>query len=189
MKLKSFALGLGFAVLACVSTFAQTSYNFQTINYPHDTFTQLLGINVSGEIAGYHNDNKGFTYKLSTKKFTNENFPGSTATQVIGINGFGGTCGFYVDQAGVTQDCSLLRLWRNGVHNSRSGTSPAEGTQRGVYGCIIGRSVGGVSGNSLTNCLPWHTASTAAKRFARSLRLNNVTHRARAESFFDYIGG
>jgi hypothetical protein len=42
MKLKSFALGLGFAVLACVSTFAQTSYNFQTINYPHDTFTQLL---------------------------------------------------------------------------------------------------------------------------------------------------
>jgi hypothetical protein len=63
-----------------------------------------LGINVSGEIAGYHNvnDNKGFTYKLSTKKFTNENFPGSTATQVIGINGFGGTCGFYVDQAGVT---------------------------------------------------------------------------------------
>jgi hypothetical protein len=79
-------LGLGFAVLACVSTFAQTSYNFQTINYPHDTFTQLLGLNISGEIAGYHNvnDNKGFTYELSTKKFTNENYPGSTATQVIG---------------------------------------------------------------------------------------------------------
>ena len=104
MILKSFALGLGFAVLACVSTFAQTSYNFQTINYPHDTFTQLLGINISGEIAGYHNvnDNKGFTYELSTKKFTNENYPGSAATQVIGIDGFGGTCGFYVDQAGVT---------------------------------------------------------------------------------------
>jgi hypothetical protein len=104
MKFKSFALGLGFAVLACVSTFAQTSYNFQTINYPHDTFTQLLGLNISGEIAGYHNvnDNKGFTYELSTKKFTNENYPGSAATQVIGIDGFGGTCGFYVDQAGVT---------------------------------------------------------------------------------------
>ena len=104
MKLKSLALSLGFAVLAAVSMSAQTSYNFRTIDYPHDTFTQLLGINVKGEIAGYHNvnDNKGFTYELSTKKFKNENFPGSTATQVIGIDGLGGTCGFYVDQAGVT---------------------------------------------------------------------------------------
>jgi hypothetical protein len=104
MKLKSFAIGLGFALLAAVSMSAQTSYSFQTIKYPHDTFTQLLGINIGGEIAGYHNvnDNKGFTYKLSTKKFTNENFPGSVATQVIGIDGLGGTCGFYVDQANVT---------------------------------------------------------------------------------------
>jgi hypothetical protein len=71
MKLKSLALSLGFAVLAAVSMSAQTSYNFRTINYPHDTFTQLLGINVKGEIAGYHNvnDNKGLTYELSTKKF------------------------------------------------------------------------------------------------------------------------
>ncbi len=104
MKLKSLALTLGFAVLAAVSLSAQTSYNFRTVNYPHDTFTQLLGINKKGEIAGYHNvnDNKGFTYELSTKKFENENFPGSTATQVIGIDGLGGTCGFYVDQSGVT---------------------------------------------------------------------------------------
>src|ERR1700677_64833 len=104
MKFKSLALGLGFAVLACMSMSAQTSYNFETINYPHDTFTQLLGINVGGEIAGYHNvnENKGFTYELSTHKFTKENFPGSVMTQVIGIDGFGGTCGFYVDQSGVT---------------------------------------------------------------------------------------
>jgi hypothetical protein len=104
MKLKSLALGLGFAVLVCMSMSAQTSYNFKTINYPHDTFTQLLGLNVGGEIAGYHNvnDNKGFTYELSTKKFKNENYPGSVATQVIGIDALGGTCGFYVDQAGVT---------------------------------------------------------------------------------------
>ena len=104
MKLKSFAIGLGFAILTCASMFAQTSYNFTTINYPHDTFTQLLGVNIKGEIAGYHNvnDNKGFTYRLSSKKFTSENFPGSIATQVIGIDGLGGTCGFYVDQASVT---------------------------------------------------------------------------------------
>jgi hypothetical protein len=73
MKLKSIALSLGFAVLACMSMAAQTSYNFKTVNYAHDTFTQLLGINVNGDIAGYHNvnDNKGFTYKLSTHKFKN----------------------------------------------------------------------------------------------------------------------
>ena len=45
MKLKSLAIGLGFAVLTCASMFAQTSYNFKTINYPDDAFTQLLGIN------------------------------------------------------------------------------------------------------------------------------------------------
>ena len=33
MKLKSMALGLGFAVLAAVCMSAQTSYNFKTINY------------------------------------------------------------------------------------------------------------------------------------------------------------
>lgn len=103
MKLKSFALSWGFALLASMSVMAQ-SYNFKTINYPHDTFTQLLGVNISGEIAGYHNvnDNRGFTYKLSDRKFTVENFPGSVATQVIGIDGLGGTCGFYVDEQNVT---------------------------------------------------------------------------------------
>jgi len=104
MKFKTLALGLASTVLACISVAAQNSYTFKTINYPHDTFTQLLGINVSDEIAGYHNvnDNKGFTYTVSTKKFHNENFPGSVATQVIGIDKLGGTCGFYVDNAGVT---------------------------------------------------------------------------------------
>jgi hypothetical protein len=104
VKLKSLALSLGFAVLACMSMSAQTSYTFKTINYPHDTFTQLLGINDKGEIAGYHNvnDNRGFTYELSTHHFKNENFPGSTATQVIGINAPGQTCGFFVDTANVT---------------------------------------------------------------------------------------
>ncbi len=104
MKLKSFALGLGFVVLASMSMLAQTSYSFKTIDYPHDTFTQLLGLNDLGEIAGYHNvnNNRGFTYEVASKKFKNENFPGSTATQVIGINALGKTCGFYVDTNNVT---------------------------------------------------------------------------------------
>src|SRR5258708_7040655 len=98
MKLKSLALTLGVAVLFCVSAaFAQT-YNFQTINYPGDTFTQLLGVNNSNIIAGYHGAdvNQGFTYVLSTNTFTNENYPGSQQTQVIGINNNNKTVGFYI---------------------------------------------------------------------------------------------
>ncbi len=98
MKLKSLALSLGVAVLCMSSAFAQ-SYNFQTVNYPGDTFTQLLGINNSNEIAGYHGatTNKGFTFNLPTDKFTDENYPGSQQTQVIGINNNPfKTSGFYI---------------------------------------------------------------------------------------------
>jgi hypothetical protein len=99
VKLKNLALSLGTAVLLCMSSaFAQT-YNFQTVNYPGDTFTQLLGINNSNEIAGYHGAsvNMGFTYVLKTNKFTNENYPGSQQTQVIGINNNPfKTSGFYI---------------------------------------------------------------------------------------------
>jgi hypothetical protein len=77
------------------------------VSSPGDpAFTQLLGINNSGTIAGYFGDgtivpNNGFTLTLPNT-FTPENFPGSTQTQVIGINSAGATVGFYVDAAGVT---------------------------------------------------------------------------------------
>ncbi len=107
MKLKSYALSMSLAVLVCMtSAFAQTVYKFQTIDYTGDTFTQLLGINNSGDIAGYHGAdvNQGFTYSLKTKKFTNENFPGSAMTQVIGINNEPfKTSGFYVLKSGKTE--------------------------------------------------------------------------------------
>jgi hypothetical protein len=99
VKLKSFALSLGVAMLMSMSAFAQ--YNFQTVNYPSDTFTQLLGINNSGDIAGYHGAsiNQGFTYSTKTGKFTNENYPGSKQTQVIGINNEPfKTSGFYIEK-------------------------------------------------------------------------------------------
>ena len=98
MKTKSLALSLGVIMLLGMSTaFAQT-YKFETVNYPGDTFTQLLGINNSNDIAGYHGAtvNQGFTYSLTNKKFTNENFPGSQQTQVIGINNKPKTSGFYI---------------------------------------------------------------------------------------------
>lgn len=107
MKLKNYALLLSLAVLLCMtSAFAQTNYSFQTVNYPGDTFTQLLGINNSGDIAGYHGFavNSGFTYNLTTQKFTTENFPKAAMTQVIGINNEPfKTSGFYVTKGGKTE--------------------------------------------------------------------------------------
>jgi hypothetical protein len=100
VKLKSLTLSFGVALLLSMSAFAQT-YNFTTINYPGDTFTQLLGINNSGDIAGYHGAsvNQGFTYSSKTAMFTNENYPGSQQTQVIGINNEPfKTSGFYISK-------------------------------------------------------------------------------------------
>lgn len=101
MKLKSSALFFGVAVLLCMSAAFAQNYSFQTINYPNDTFTQLLGINNTNEIAGYHGAsvNKGFTYSLKTGKFTDLNYPGSQQTQVIGINNDPfKAAGFYVSK-------------------------------------------------------------------------------------------
>ena len=84
------------------------TYSFKVANFAGDTFTQLLGINNAGTIAGYHgagttpdNPNKGFTLTLPSN-FTNENFPNSAQTQVVGINNQGNTGGFFVDTAGTT---------------------------------------------------------------------------------------
>jgi probable HAF family extracellular repeat protein len=100
------AVTLGLAVLVSMPVYAEdtTAYNFETINFPDDTFTQLLGINNADRIAGYHGAtvNKGFTYSLTHKTFTDENFPGSAQTQVIGINNNSKTDGFFIDTAGNT---------------------------------------------------------------------------------------
>jgi hypothetical protein len=44
------------AIFACIanSIMASTVFSFEAINFPTDTFTQLLGINNNGEVAGYH---------------------------------------------------------------------------------------------------------------------------------------
>ncbi len=100
------ALLFASALLCSTSLFAQdanVNYKFTDIKFPKDKFTQLLGINNSGKIAGYHNvnSNKGFTLVLPNK-FTSENYPNSAMTQVIGINNKGKTAGFYVDGANAT---------------------------------------------------------------------------------------
>ena len=93
---------------AVVTPAAATTYTFTEVNFAGDTFTQLLGINKNGVIAGYHGSgadaqhpNKGFTMTLPNH-FTAQNFPSSAQTQVIGINNSNSTSGFYVDAAGNT---------------------------------------------------------------------------------------
>lgn len=96
------------------------NYIFQALDFPTDVFTQLLGINDSGEIAGYHGSgltghpNQGFTVNLDAPTvFTTENFPGSVQTQVIGIDKLGDTDGFYVDSKGANHGFSKV----NGAFN------------------------------------------------------------------------
>ena len=109
MNAKKLSLCLCLALLACLPLSAQSdlplvTYSFTTVDYPKDTFTQLLGINNANIVAGYHGAsvNQGFTYNVATKTFTNENFPKSAQTQVIAINNKGKTAGFYIDAAGIT---------------------------------------------------------------------------------------
>jgi PEP-CTERM motif len=94
------------ALILCASTgtaVAGPVYTVQTVQYPADTFTQLLGMNNAGTIAGFHGavTAQGFTLTLPST-FTSQNFPGSTATMVNAINGVGSTAGAYQDAAGFT---------------------------------------------------------------------------------------
>lgn len=104
---KAFAYLLGLTVFIAGAMLAQAqSYNFTTVDHPNQTFTQLLGINNTGTIAGYFGDgsvvpNNGFTLTLPNT-FTPENYPGAAQTQVIGINASGNTDGFYIGANGVT---------------------------------------------------------------------------------------
>src|SRR5271165_1125617 len=105
MKNLKLYFALACALLLSTSAFAQ-NYRYQVVQDPSDPgdpFTQLLGVNNSMIIAGYHNffQNQGFVLTLPAA-FNTENFPGSMMTQVVGINNTGTTDGFYVDQSGVT---------------------------------------------------------------------------------------
>ena len=104
---------------SCLSGLGYTcaTINDQADNNPpatttSETFTQLLGINNSGMVAGYYGSgmdanhpNRGFTVPnifASTPTFTHENPTGSTQTQVFGITSPGTTTvGFFQDAGGV----------------------------------------------------------------------------------------
>jgi len=104
LTLASLLAALGCTVVPSLA--ANLTYNVQTVSFPGDNFTQLLGINDAGTIVGYHGAtvNKGFTLTLPNN-FTDTNFPNSAQTQVTGVSGTAGNTnkvGFYVDTAGTT---------------------------------------------------------------------------------------
>jgi hypothetical protein len=79
-------------------------FTVETIIDPgNPTFTQALGINNSGTIAGFSGNPTatGFTLTLPNS-FAYENFPGAMSTMVTGINQNGDTVGIYVDAGGTT---------------------------------------------------------------------------------------
>jgi hypothetical protein len=99
---------------------AGAGYTFVDVKSTTDpSFTQLLGVNDTQEVAGYYgcgtppnHPNKGFTLLFSnsnngpftgTPTFTPENFPGSVQDQNFGVNNLGNpsTAGFWQDANGV----------------------------------------------------------------------------------------
>ena len=103
MTLKLLALFLGLLGFASLPMSAQETYAFQTVDYPKDTFTQLLGINNSSNIAGYHGAAVNREFRLNLPNhFVNENYPQSAMTQLTGTNNKDKYSGFYVDSANVT---------------------------------------------------------------------------------------
>ena len=118
------------------------TYKFHTINDPADpafngaTFTNLLGINNFGAIAGFYGSgqagdpNKGFL--LHNGVFTPENFPGSAQTQMTGLNDVGVQVGyFYNTNNGVPVDNQFGFYLKDGkyteVNNPKTPTSTPPG--------------------------------------------------------------
>lgn len=107
-RLLACAAGLAFAMGA--SPVQAASYVVQPVVFPGDTaFTQLLGINNAGTIAGFHGavTAQGFTLTLPNT-FTGQNFPGSAMSMVTAINGAGSTAGIFQDAAGTTHGYTYI---------------------------------------------------------------------------------
>ena len=83
---------------------AGPAYTVQDVQSPtNPTFTQLLGINNAGTIAGFDGavTAQAFTLNLPNS-YTNQNFPGSVQSMATGINGAGSISGIFVDAGGTT---------------------------------------------------------------------------------------
>jgi hypothetical protein len=159
------------ALLAANTLHAADQYNFLTINNPGDpNFNQLLGINNSGEIAGYFGDgnvlpNKGYTTTAPYRSFTAENFPQSVQTQVVGINNASTpvTVGFYID--GNNNNFGFV----NQAGNFTSVSSPNTPTNTPTTNQLLGVNDHGIAAgfyNDMDGNAHGYTYNIAANSFA-----------------------
>ncbi len=98
----SLLIGLSATLVAGVC-YAGTNYTVETVQFPGDTFTQLLGINNTDTIAGFHGAAvaEGFTLMLPAS-YGLLDYPGSSQSMVTAINNTGTVAGIYVDAGGTS---------------------------------------------------------------------------------------
>jgi hypothetical protein len=91
-------------LFASIGTALAVPYTVQNVQFPTDpTFTQLLGINNTGTIAGFHGAATAQAFTLTLPNtYTNQNFPSSAQSMATAINGAGSIAGIYVDVGGIT---------------------------------------------------------------------------------------
>ena len=106
MKKQTATLSRALALILFTSsgTALAVPYSIQTVKFPTDpAFTQLLGINNTGTIAGFHGATTAQAFTLTLPNtFTNQNFPSSAQSMATGINSVGSISGIYVDAVGTT---------------------------------------------------------------------------------------
>lgn len=78
---------------------AEPSYDFTTLDVPHSSSTNALGINSSGRIVGYYRDASGTAHGFLLHKGTymTLDVPGATSTRPEKINASGRIAGWYID--------------------------------------------------------------------------------------------
>jgi len=164
------------AVPLAIAPAAHAAYNLTFVTDPAGAgFTNLLGINNSGTIAGFDNQvtNAGFTLTLPAN-FTVVNFPTATSTQVTGINAAGDLSGLYVDAAGnthgftriggsfttVDNPASTVFNQALGINNSDETVGYYAPTQAGMTNQIAYSQKGGVF-TDINHLLPTNVNSQA----------------------------
>src|SRR5258708_6138563 len=110
-NMKKIVFTLALVAAMCVCSTASISageeerfrFHFRTVNFPNDTFTQLLGINDEEMIAGYHGaaTNVGFVFS-SRNNFTLNNYTTTDKQELRRTNKHGYPDVFYIDAAGTT---------------------------------------------------------------------------------------
>lgn len=89
------------AMLLGAGVASATQYAYTPIDYPDATYTQANGINVSGQIVGWGDDDSGGHGFLKVgAAYTPIDYPGAYYTNAFGINNSGQIVGWYEDDSG-----------------------------------------------------------------------------------------